>query len=94
MAKLLELPTDRGICAIPLNHAVYCRDCLTVSNSRPQKCSLCGSDKVMRLEEFLSGKPDPPAQNCRPTGLSLVRAVGMQRTQTEVTSTYGDAASH
>lgn len=94
MAKLFELPTDRAICCIPLKCAVYCQCCRIVSNSRPQKCSLCGSDKVMRLEEFLSGKPDPPAQNCRPTRLSLVRAVGMQGPRTEVTSTYGDAASH
>jgi hypothetical protein len=75
MAKLFELPAEQSICCIPLKHAVYCRTCLTVSNSRPLVCGLCGSGKVMRLETVLSDNPDPPAQNCRPARLSLVRAV-------------------
>ncbi len=76
MAKLFELPTDQSICCIPLKHAVYCRACLMVSNSRPLVCSLCGSGKVMRLEGVLDSNPDPPALSCRPTRLSLVRAIG------------------
>jgi len=76
MAKLFELPAEQSICCIPLKHAVYCRACLIVSNSRPLVCSLCGSSKVMRLETVLSGNPDPPAQSCNTARLSLVRAVG------------------
>lgn len=76
MAKIFELPVEQSICCIPLKHAVYCRACLTVSNSRPFVCSLCGSGKVMRLEAVLKRNPDPPAENCRPTRLSIVRAVG------------------
>jgi|GEM_PF-5677493 len=76
MAKLFKLPTEQSICCIPLRHAVYCRACLTVSNSRPLVCSLCGSGKVIRLEGFLNGSPDSPAQSCPATRLSLVRAVG------------------
>jgi hypothetical protein len=75
MAKLFELPTEQSICCIPLKHAVYCRACLMISNSRPFICSLCGSGKVMRLEAVLNSNPDPPAQNCRAAGFSLVRAV-------------------
>lgn len=76
MSKLLEIPADRGICAIPLKHAVYCHECQTVSNSRPHECGLCGSGKVIRLEGILNGNPDPPAKSCRPARLSLVKAVG------------------
>ena len=76
MAKLFELPTEQSICCIPLKHAVYCRACLNVSNSRPHVCGLCGSGKVIRLEAVLSGHPEPPAQSCRAARLSLVRAVG------------------
>ena len=75
MAKLLELPTDRGICAIPLKHAVYCRRCRNVSNSRPNQCRLCGSDRVVCLESILDGNPDPPAQGAQQVRLALVRAV-------------------
>lgn len=76
MAKLFELPTDQSICCIPLKYAVYCRACRMISNSRPLVCSLCGSEKVMRLEGVLDRHPDPPAQGCRTTRLSLVRAIG------------------
>lgn len=76
MAKIFELPAEQSICCIPLKHAVYCRACLTVSNSRPFVCGLCGSGKVMRLETVLGGNPDPPAQSHCATKLSLVRAVG------------------
>lgn len=75
MAKLIELPADRGICCIPVKHAVYCQGCQTVSNSRPTKCQLCGSDRVVRLEPIFDGSPDPPAQASRAVRLSLVRAV-------------------
>jgi len=75
MAKLLELSTDTGICAIPLKHAVYCRRCRTVSNSRPNQCRLCGSDRVVRLEPILNGSPDPPAQGAQQPRLALVTAV-------------------
>ena len=75
MAKLLELPTDRGICAIPLRHAVYCRRCRNISNSRPNQCRLCGSDRVVRLEHILDGSSDPPAQGAQQVRLALVRAV-------------------
>lgn len=76
MAKLFELPTEQSICCIPLKHAFYCRACHTVSNSRPFACGLCGSGKVMRLEGVLDRHPDPPAQGCCTTRLSVVRAIG------------------
>jgi hypothetical protein len=75
MAKLFELPTEQSICCIPLKHAVYCRDCVTVSNSRPFMCRLCGSSNVMRLEEVLNPNPNQPVQSCRAAKFSLVRAV-------------------
>lgn len=75
MAKLFQLPVEQSICCIPLNHAVYCQGCQTVSNSRPTQCQLCGSERVVRLEPILDGSPDPPAQASRAVGLSLVRAV-------------------
>ena len=76
MAKFFKLPAEQSICCIPLKHAVYCRACLTVSNSRPNECGLCGSGKIVRLDGILQRNPDPPAQSCRAARLSLVTAVG------------------
>lgn len=76
MAKLFELPAEQGVCCIPLRYAVYCRACLTVSNSRPHVCRLCGRGKIMRLEEILNDDPEPPpAKSLQPARLSMVRAV-------------------
>jgi len=75
MAKFFELPAEQSICCIPLKHAVYCRACLTVSNSRPHECGLCGSGKIVRLDGILNRNPDPPAQSCNTARPSLVRAV-------------------
>lgn len=75
MAKLFQLPAEQSICCIPLKYAVYCRSCITVSNSRPHSCGMCGSNEVLRLEPIMNGNPKPPAQGARPLRLSFVRAV-------------------
>jgi hypothetical protein len=75
MAKLFELPTDRGICAVPLEHAVYCQGYQIISNSRPNQCRFCGSDRIVRLEPILDAGPNPPAQGSGEVGLTLVKAV-------------------
>ena len=75
MAKLFEVPAEQSICCIPLGFAVYCRACLMVSNSRPFVCSLCGNNKIIRLEEVLTYNPEPPAKSLQPARLSVVRAV-------------------
>ena len=75
MAKLFELPTDRGICC---NTAETC-GLLPEMPDRFQfatdQCQLCGSDQVVRLEPILDGGPDPPAQGAQQVRLALVRAV-------------------
>jgi hypothetical protein len=76
MAKFFQVPAEQSICCIPLKHAVYCRNCLIVSNSRPHLCGLCGSNSVLRLEAIVNGSPNPPAQESRGIRLALVRAVG------------------
>jgi hypothetical protein len=72
MAKSFDLSTETGICCIPVQHAVYCRNCLTVSNSRPDQFGLCRRDAVLRLGPVLKDDPDPPVQGCRPVRLSFV----------------------
>ena len=52
MAKFFELPAEQSICCIPLKHAVYCRACLTVSNSRPLVCGFAGVARSCALKQF------------------------------------------
>jgi hypothetical protein len=63
MAKVVEMRGEPLIYSIPLTHAhaVLCENCVTISNSRPDRCGVCGSKAVLRLEPILNRTPDPPA---------------------------------
>ncbi len=76
MAKILEMRAEPAICSIPLHQAVYCENCNTISNSRPNRCGVCGSEAVLRVEPILNRNPEPPARAMLPIQFSLVRAVG------------------
>jgi hypothetical protein len=74
MAKVLEIRTQPAICGIPLHQAVYCENCNTISNSRPYRCGVCGSEAVLRVEPILND-PDPPGRASFPVQFSRIRAV-------------------
>jgi hypothetical protein len=61
MAKIVEIRAEPLIYSIPLAQAVFCENCVTISNSRPDRCGVCGSQAVLRLEPILNRTPDPPA---------------------------------
>lgn len=60
MAKVVEIRAVPLIYSIPLALAVYCENCVTISNSRPDRCGVCGSEAVLRLEPILNRMSDPP----------------------------------
>jgi hypothetical protein len=78
MPKVVEIRTESAICSIPLHEAIYCENCNTISNSRPYRCGVCGSEAVLRVESILNRDPDPdpPGQASSPIEFSLVRAIG------------------
>ena len=61
MTKVIEIYAQPPICSIPLKQAVYCENCKTISNSRPYRCGVCGSEAVLRVEPILDRNPEPPA---------------------------------
>ena len=63
MAKVVEIRTEPAICSIPLHQAVYCENCSTISNSRPYRCGVCGSEAVLRVEPILNRDTDPPGDH-------------------------------
>jgi len=60
MARVIEMHPRPLIYSIPLAQAVYCENCVTISNSRPDRCGVCGSEAVLRVEPILNRPPDPP----------------------------------
>jgi hypothetical protein len=73
MPKVIEIRTEPAICSIPLRQAVYCENCNTISNSRPYRCGVCGSEAVLRVEPILDRQPDPPSQASLPIRFSTPR---------------------
>ena len=58
MAKVIEIHTEHLTYSIPLAHAVYCENCVTISNSRPDRCGVCGSEAELRVEPILNRTPE------------------------------------
>ena len=75
MAKVIVLRAEQVIYSIPLQQAVYCENCATVSNSRPFRCGVCGSAAVLRVEPIFNRDPDPPALAAHSPKLLFIRAV-------------------
>jgi hypothetical protein len=61
MPKVVEARGEPLIYSVPLTHAVFCEDCVTISNSRPDRYGVCGSKAVLRLEPILNRTLDAPA---------------------------------
>jgi len=75
MAKAIPTHSESLIFSIPLKLAVYCENCKTISNSRPQRCGVCDTESVLRVEPILNRGPNPPAHAAHHLKLSLIRAV-------------------
>jgi hypothetical protein len=75
MGKVIEWNVPAPTCSIPLELAVYCVNCNTISNSRPHECAVCGSQAVLLVQPILDPDPDPPAAQCRALKLAYTHAV-------------------
>lgn len=70
MARVIEMHSRPLIYSIPLAQAVYCENCVTISNSRPDRCGVCGSEAVVRVERFSTGHRILLWRRCRGFGSS------------------------
>jgi hypothetical protein len=59
MRNVRMIRTEPGLVSIPLEKAVYCENCQTVSSSSGQRCGLCGSEHIFRLAPLMPGPLDP-----------------------------------
>lgn len=59
MRNVLMIRREADLVAIPVEKAVYCENCQTVSTSARQRCGLCGSEQIARLVAPNPGPWDP-----------------------------------
>ncbi len=68
MRNVLMIRQEPGLVVIPVEKAVYCENCETVSTSSGKRCGLCGSESIVELAPLVGGPWDPGA----PPALALV----------------------
>jgi hypothetical protein len=59
MRNVLMIRREPGLVSIPVENAVYCENCETVSTSSGRRCGLCGSEDIARLVPPPKGPWDP-----------------------------------
>ena len=58
MRNITMIRSEPGLVSIPVERAVYCLTCETISTS-PGRCGLCGSDRVIELAPLFTGPWEP-----------------------------------
>ena len=58
MRNVVMIRREPGLVSIPVESAVYCGNCETVSTSSGRRCGLCGSDDIARLIPPIPGPGD------------------------------------
>jgi hypothetical protein len=68
MCNVQMIRKELGLVSIPIERAVFCENCESVSNSAWSRCGSCGSDKLVELAPLLGGPREPgpgsPATPC------------------------------
>ena len=59
MRNVVMIRREAGLVAIPVEKAVYCGNCQTVSTSARRRCGLCGSEQIARLVPLIPEPSDP-----------------------------------
>jgi hypothetical protein len=59
MCNVRMIRPEPGLVSIPVEKAVYCENCETISSSGRQRCGLCGSERVVQLAPLVSPPLDP-----------------------------------
>ena len=60
MRNVRMLRPEPNLVSIPVEQAIYCENCETVTNSRRERCGRCGSERVLRLAALIEGPPSGP----------------------------------
>ena len=59
MGKVIIIRPRHGLISIPVEKAIYCASCETISTSPGKRCGLCGSEEIVELAPLLTGPSNP-----------------------------------
>lgn len=59
MRNVVMIRRQPELVSIPVEKAVYCENCTTISTSVGRRCGLCGSERIIELAPLLTGPWNP-----------------------------------
>jgi tRNA(Ile2) C34 agmatinyltransferase TiaS len=59
MCNVRMIRPEPDLVSIPVEKAVYCENCKTVTSSAGRRCGLCGSERTVGLAPLLTEPWDP-----------------------------------
>lgn len=59
MRNVKMIRTEPGLVSIPVERAVYCENCETVSTSAQKRCGVCGSEQIVELAPLFTDPWSP-----------------------------------
>jgi hypothetical protein len=59
MRNVTMIRTEPGLVSVPIELAVFCENCETVSNSNTRRCGVCGSEQIIELAPLVTHPWDP-----------------------------------
>lgn len=74
MRNVHMIRTEPDLVWIPLEKAIYCEACKTISSSARKRCGLCGSEQIVELAPLFSGPPDPGSPPAAQVALAIALA--------------------
>lgn len=54
------LRKEANFVSIPVETAIYCENCETISNSGRDRCGVCGSEAILSLLHMIDAPPSNP----------------------------------
>jgi hypothetical protein len=59
MRNVTMIRREPGLVSLPIESAVFCENCETVSNSNTRRCGVCGSEQILELSPLVTHPWDP-----------------------------------
>jgi hypothetical protein len=60
MCQVRRLRPEHRLVCIPVEIAIYCKNCESVTNLPSRRCGKCGSELVVRLATLIDQPPNGP----------------------------------
>jgi hypothetical protein len=59
MRNVMMIRPEPGLVSIPIEKAIFCESCETISTSAQKRCGLCGSEEIIELAPLFIGPWEP-----------------------------------